>query len=363
MLAGGATVLSDARKASVLVLNYNGCNWLGRCLSSIRHTEYPNMDVCLIDNGSLDGSVEYVKENFPDVKIIPHGTNLGFAEGYNRAMREIKTEYVVLLNNDTEILNPRWLRSLIESSKNDHRIAAIACKMRAMNDPTRIDSVGGMGIPGWRGFVDIGKDELDRGQYDVVGFEPFSFCGGAVLMRREVFEEAGGFDPKFFMYLEDADLSWRLRLLGYRIGFAPDAVVAHAFSGTAEAKQVDARKLYYCHRNLLRSILKNAGSSLRWAVCRYALFSIMMMGGSPLLLSEPLKSLALVRAILWNLFNLKDTLLLRRVIQAKRKVSEIEILRVMYPRTPRYQPSDHPTLRHILDALFGLHHSISDCPR
>ncbi len=317
---------------------------------SVARTEYQNFDVYLVDNGSVDGSVDYVKENFPRVKIIRHVTNLGFAEGYNRAMERVEADYFLLLNNDVEVLNPSWLRHLVDKASSDAKIAAVACKMFSFEDRTRLDSVGGMGIPFWRGFVDIGRDELDQGQYDRESFEPFAFCGGAALIKRHIFMELGGFDGKFFLYTEDADLSWRLRLFGYRVSFAPKAQVAHYFSGSSKTKSIDALKLYYCHRNLLRAILKNCGSSLGWALRNYLLFTTMMAVGFSIL--EPGKATAVAKAVLWNLANLKDTCVQRSRIQSRRNTSEGEILDKMYPNLRRYQPSERPKLRRILNILF-----------
>ena len=317
---------------------------------SVARTEYQNFDVYLVDNGSVDGSVDYVKENFPRVKIIRHVTNLGFAEGYNRAMERVEADYFLLLNNDVEVLNPSWLRHLVDKASSDAKIAAVACKMFSFEDRTRLDSVGGMGIPFWRGFVDIGREEPDQGQYDQESFEPFAFCGGAALVKRSIFTELGGFDGRFFLYMEDADLSWRLRLLGYRVSFAPQAEVAHYFSGSSGAKKIDARKLYYCHRNLLRTILKNSGQSVGWALRNYLLFTLMMAAGFSIL--EPRKAIAAIRAVLWNLANLKDTCIRRSITQANRKVSEAEVLDKMYPNLRRHQPTERPKLRRILNVLF-----------
>ena len=155
---------------------------------------------------------------------------------------------------------------------------------------------------------------------------------------------------KFFLYVEDADLSWRLRLLGYRIAYEPGAKVAHYFSGTAGDGAISPMKLYYCHRNLLRSILKNCGRSLAWALRNYLLFSILMIAGFAIL--EPMKAIAVLRAILWNLANLRDTWALRLRIQALRRVGEWEILRLMYPGLRRHRPPERAGLRRILDALF-----------
>ena len=336
-------------RVAVVVLTRNGLRWLPKCLSSVARTDYQNLDVYVVDNASTDGSVRYVREHFPDVKIIVHSTNLGFAAGYDRALERIKADYVVLLNNDTEVLSPDWVQSLVKVAAADPKIAAVCCKMVSMDQTDRLDSVGGMGIPFWRGFVDIGREERDEGQYDTE-FEPFSFCGGAALLRKAFFEQAGGFDEKFFMYSEDVDLSWRFRLLGYQVRFAPEAKVAHFFSGSTGIKAVDARKLYYCHRNLLRAILKNCGTSLWWALRNYLLFWLITVVGFAIL--EPKKAAAVMKAFLWNLLELKDTYSHRLTIQSTRKTGDPKILASMYPRVRRYQPDDHAKSRRILNTLF-----------
>lgn len=304
----------------------------------------------MVDNGSTDGSVEYVRKNFPWVKVILNKENLGFAEGYNRAIGRVTAEYIVLLNTDTEVLSRNWIKHLVDVAFSDHRIAAVACKMVSMEDNSRLESVGGMGIPFWRGFVDIGLKEFDQGQYDHENFEPFAFCGGAALIKRSIFRNLGGFDEKFFLYMEDADLSWRFRLFGYRVAFAPKAKVAHYFSGSFQSKEIDVRKLYYCHRNLLRAILKNCGPSLGWALTNYFLFTLIIAAGFSIL--EPEKTIGVVKAILWNLVNFRDTYVRRLNIQASRKGDEIEVLNKMYPRLKRCQLAERVKLRRILNLLF-----------
>jgi len=348
--------LVEPPRVAVVILNYNGLRWLPNCLSSVAKTDYSNLGVHLVDNGSVDGSVDYVQKNFPCVKIIQHSRNLGFAEGYNRAIEKVDADYVLLLNSDTQVLNRSWVKFLVDIAMGDSTIAAVACKMVSMEDHSRLDSVGGMGIAFWRGFVDIGREEHDRGQYDSRDFEPFAFCGGAALVDRDVFMKVGGFDERFFLYVEDADLSWRLRLLGYRVGFAPEAKVAHYFSGSAGSKVVDARKLYCCHRNLLRAIVKNCSSSFGWALRNYFLFSSILAVGFSIF--EPIKACAVLRAIFWNLLNFKDTYPRRVRIQTSRTMSEREILARMYPRLSRYQPAENVRLRRILNILFEHSQSI-----
>ena len=342
-------------KISIMVINYNGLKWLKRCLSSISKTDYQNFNIYLVDNCSTDGSLNYVKSNFPKVGIIKFQKNLGFAEAYNRAIEEIKTDYILLLNNDTEILDPKWIQNLIKITLKDSKIVATTCKMVSMIEPSRLDSVGGMGIPFWRGFVDIGRGEVDHGQYDKKDFEPFSFCGGAALIKRDVFIKSKGFDSKFFMYFEDVDLSWRLRLLGYRITLAPDAKVSHYSSGSTQGRDIDAKRFYLCHRNFLRMILKNSGQSLKWAISNYIIYSVIASLGAGI--SEPMKAVVVVKSIIWNLIHLKDTYSWRLRIQANRREDEIKILKKMYPRIKRYEPMEHTSkiyinLRRILNTLF-----------
>jgi hypothetical protein len=317
-------------------------------LTSVRKTRYSNYTVELIDCGSVDESVAFVRKHFRSVRII-QCRNLGFGEAYNEAIRSIQAKYIAVLNNDTEVLNPDWLMGLVAKIDDNHRLAAVACKMVEMSDPKILDSVGVMGIPFWRGFVDIGKSEPDIGQFGP-SFEPFAFCGGAALIRKSAFMETGGFDSSLFLYVEDVELSWRLRLLGWRVGFCPEAIVAH-FGGGTVGSELTPFKLYHSHKNLLRTIIKNCGSSLRRAICSYLVFSTLLVAGFVVL--EPSKAIAVLKAIAWNLRELRATLRLRGSIQCKRVTGESEILRLMYPPLKRFQPPDHARVRTILDTIFA----------
>jgi len=275
---------------------------------------------------------------------------LGFAEAYNKAIMEIDAEYVVLLNNDTEILNPSWLKHLVNSANEGVNVAAVATKMVTMHNHRLLDSVGGAGVPYWKGgFFDIGRGETDVNQYSNC-FEPFAYCGGAALIRKSAFIDAGKLDAKLVAHYDDPDLSWRLRLRGWRIGYAPNAKVAHYRGGTMGHGEVTPLVLYYCNRNFLRAIIKNCGSSLSWAVRNYVLYTLMLTSG--FLLYDPRKSILLLKGILWNVRNLGNTVAARRVVQNGRLVSEQEILRRMYPCLSQKQSAKHARLNRIMNIVF-----------
>jgi GT2 family glycosyltransferase len=344
--------IGDSRppKVSVMILNYNGLRWLPPCLTSVLKSTYPDYDVYFIDNGSTDGSVEFVRKRFPEVRVVAHTANLGFPEAYNRQISEVACEYVVLLNNDTQVLDEDWLEHLVRAASRDNTVAAVACKIVSMRDNRLLDSVGGMGIRFWRGFVDIGKGEPDRGQYQG-SFEPFAFCGGAALIKRSAFSAVGGFDSRFFLYFEDSDISWKFRLIGRSIAFAPGARVAHFFSGSFGGVDVDRFKLYYCHRNYLCSILENCGSSVRWALRNYFLFTFFLLLGFAIF--EPRKAVAVLKGLAWNFRHLRRTYAERKRVQGRRRVSDQALLKVMYPRLRRHQVDGHARLRRIIDTLFS----------
>lgn len=345
----GASDTSSPRIA-VMILNFNGLNHLRTCLASIPKLTPRNISICVIDNGSTDGSTLFVRRRYPQVNLITFTSNLGFAEAYNRAIAQVEADYILLLNNDTAILSSSWIKLLTKHLKLDPATAACGCKLVTMSDHRLLDSVGVMGINYWRGFVDIGKYELDQHQYDRPAIVPFSLCGAAMLVRRSAFLLVNGFDSNFHSYVEDVDLCWRLRLIGLKLVYEPAATVAHYYSGSRRSSGLDPEKLYLTHRNLLRAIIKNCGSSILWALRNYFLFTLLITIG--LAIFEPQKAVAVLKAILWNILNLKDTYSHRLKVQATRTVPDENIVPVMFPQINRYRPVEHSHSRRLLDTLF-----------
>jgi len=325
-------------KVTIMVINYNGKKWLEQCFRSLAKTSYENTEICLVDNASNDGSLELVRQEFPNVSIIQHDRNYGFAEGYNRAIQMVDADYILLLNNDTQIIDSNWVSVMVNAMQEDNKVAAIACKMLSMENPKLIDSIGGRCYWWTRGFP-IGLDEEDNGQYDSPRVEPFNVCAGAALVRRDAFTEVGGFDSAMFAAYEDLDLCWRLRLRGYSISYVPSAVVLHYLSGSWGPRI--AAKAYWGPRNFLRSMLKNySAKSLIKALPNYILYTIVVrMLGYLFWFRMPLAAWATLKAVLWNIANLPDTLRERHKIQSTRMIPDEKIIQAMgsHGREPLYQ--------------------------
>jgi hypothetical protein len=235
---------------SVIIVNYNGKKFLSDCLNSIFHQTYFPFEVIMVDNASHDGSVEYVQQNFPDVKMFTQSTNLGFAGGTNAGIRQAEGEFILTLNNDT-ILTPDFIDELAKPMVSDPFVGMCASKM--IFPDGRINSTA-ICISRSGAAWDRGMGEPDHGQYDVVE-EVFGACAGAALYRRIMLDEIGLFDEDFFLYMEDVDLAFRARLSGWKCMYVPSARVIHVHGGTTEPGSDSS--VYYGNRNLLWYAVKN----------------------------------------------------------------------------------------------------------
>lgn len=257
------------KRCVVVILNWNGEGHLRRFLEGTLRCS-AEADVAVADNGSTDGSVEYVESNFPMVRLIRFAENYGFAEGYNRAIAELEGyEYVVLLNSDVEVENG-WLQPLLAQLDEDDTIAAVGPKILDLHRRDSFEYAGAaggyidyLGYPFCRGRL-LNCCERDEGQYDDVR-ELFWVSGAAMCCRRSVFMELGGFCGEFFAHQEEIDLCWRMQLSGYRVVVVPKSRVWHLGGGTLQKSS--ARKVYFNHRNNLAMLLRCATPVQRVVVC------------------------------------------------------------------------------------------------
>lgn len=249
---------SGACLVRVIVLNWNGLRWLDGCLSALRLQRGCRFEVVVVDNASSDASVAFVRERFPECQVKALESNLGFAAGNNAGVEGATAPYLVFLNNDTEV-EPGWLAELVATAERDQQVGLVTSHVVYMDRPGVVDSAGDGYLRCGGGFKQRHGQPVDR---HAGGREVFGACGAAFLIRRELFAALGGFDADYFMVYEDVDLSYRARLLGSRVMFAPAAGVRHA--GSASLGRISASAVFYGQRNLEWTWMKNSTAAIFW---------------------------------------------------------------------------------------------------
>lgn len=318
---------------SIVIVNYNGIRFLQKCLESIYCQSYSDFELILIDNGSTDGSVEFVMNNFPSVTVIKNKENLGFAIANNQGIGIVRGKYIALLNNDT-VVDKDWLRSLVTVAEaSSEREGMWAGKILSLENPNIIDSVGGLMISNDGIAKGRGRLEEDRGQYDKQE-EVFIPSACAALYRKAMIDEIGLFDEDFFAYCEDADLGLRARLAGWKTVSVPKAVVYHYYSGTAggytemKAYLVERNHIWLAVKNfpLLKLLLLPFYTSWRYLIQVYGIISKRGAGGKFVVNFSGMELFViLLKALSGAMKGMPVMLKKRRDIQKKRTVSEKEI--------------------------------------
>ena len=224
------------KKIAVVILNWNGKNFLDDLLPTLVQHTPPEVDIVVGDNASSDNSVEFLKQNYPQIQKIQNDKNYGFAEGYNRVLNKVKADYFVLLNSDVEV-TPNWIEPVIDMMEADDDIAICQPKLLSFYNRDTFEYAGGAGgyidkygYPFCRGrlFTTL---EKDNGQYDDA-CEIFWATGAAMFVKAKVWKQLGGLDGDFFAHMEEIDFCWRAKNGGYKVYYCPQSVVYHIGGGT-----------------------------------------------------------------------------------------------------------------------------------
>ncbi|MFC0771319.1 glycosyltransferase family 2 protein [Terrimonas alba] len=256
-------------KCAIVILNWNGRNFLEQFLPSVCRSTYGNYDLVVADNNSTDDSISFLKQHYPSVRIISLAENFGFAKGYNEALKQVDADYFILLNSDVEV-TPGWIEPMVGLLENNASIAACQPKILSFHNKKMFEYAGAAG--GWidkygypfsRGRV-FDTCEEDRGQYDQAA--PVFWASGACLfIRAAVFQQMNGFDDFFFAHQEEIDLCWRMQLAGYKIYSCPASIVYHVGGGTLP--KGNSKKTFLNFRNNLIMLSKNVPSSKKnWLI-------------------------------------------------------------------------------------------------
>ncbi len=260
---------------AVVILNWNGQKMLERFLPSVTLHSTGDTEVIIADNGSTDDSLAFVREHYPQLRIIELDKNYGFAGGYNRALEQVEADYYVLLNDDVEV-TPNWIEPVIAQMEQHPQTAICQPKLLMYDQRDTFEYAGGAG-----GFIDkygypfcrgrmFTTLEKDHGQYD----DPcpiFWASGAAMFVRSSVWKELGGLDDDFFAHMEEIDFCWRAKNAGYEVEYCPHSVVYHVGGGTLPKS--NPHKTYLNFRNNMALLYKNLPQSrLAWVmVCRVVL--------------------------------------------------------------------------------------------
>ena len=248
--------------------------FLKKFLPSVIEYSKNDSEIWVADNCSTDGSVELLREQFKDVKLIQNESNGGFATGYNVALRQIEAEYYILLNSDIEVTE-NWINPIINLMESDNTIGACQPKIRSYSQKGKFEYAGAsggfidkLGYPFCRGRLFMSL-ETDEGQYDDP-MEVFWATGACMFIRSDVFHEHGGFDDDFFAHMEEIDLCWRMKSSGYKVMVCPSSMVYHVGGGTLPVGS--ARKTYLNFRNNFVLLYKNLPSNKLFSVLLIRLF-------------------------------------------------------------------------------------------
>lgn len=287
----------------VLVVNWNGRSHLSNCLPSLQETRYPNFRITVLDNGSTDGSIDWLQATYPRVGVVALGQNLGFAAANNAGLRKAMAagaRYAVILNNDTRV-DPHWLEALVTAAEVDPAIAICQARQRTWDGSNEILF---RLIPAWA------EAEQKRVPVTVPGpAAPTAFASGcAMLVRCSALEHIGLFDERYFMYVEDVDLTLRAWIAGYQVMDVPAAIVYHRMTGSSSDSE---QRMFWGYRNQLTTLLK-----------LYQLETLRSLAGPISRRWLRTRNRTALRGMLAALAMLPGTLARRRLVQRGRRISD-----------------------------------------
>ena len=325
---------------SVIIVNHNGIEFVDACLRSVLNSQYKNFEVIFVDNGSIDGSLEYAKKTFGSegrLHFVENHASLGPAVGRNRGTKVSSGEYLIFLDNDTKV-TAGWIGELVRVLENDNSIGAGQAKLLRM-DTDAYDCAGEyLGPLGF--LIERSNSKKDTGQFDFIA-DILSAKSAASIIRRGLFEKIGGFDEDYYMYLEETDLSWRVWLSGYRVVFIPQAIVYHAFNTPRKKfKRYYTKYIvrYYGCRNYISTLIKNLELINLIKILPFHLGCLLALSFFFILKGSLSDGFFILKAIGWNVLNIFGLARKRHLINGRiRKINDSDILnKLMVKRNPGY---------------------------
>lgn len=319
------------KKVSIIIVNWNGSSHLKKCFPTLSKVSYPNLEIIIVDNASNDDSISAIKDftrmmspKGIKVRLVRNNKNLGFAGGNNSALPYVTGEYVVLLNNDTQVTK-NFIKELVNAIEKNPTVDCVQSKILSMDYPDKLDSVGAY-LTNTGFLYHYGYFQKNKLSYDTTK-DLYTAKGASMMVRRKVIDKLGLFDKDFFAYFEESDFCHRIWLSGGRVLYAPKSVVYHKVGGTSNSMN-NAFIQFHSFKNRINSYIKNLGTvemlkilPLHLLLCEIAAISFIPKGRGDLFF-------AINKAIYWNIANLKKTLKKRKNIQLKiRTVSDSKFMK------------------------------------
>ena len=319
-------VVSIKSLVSVIIINWNGKDYLKNCLGSLERISYKKKEIIVVDNGSDDGSVKFLRNKYPKVKIITNSSNLGFSRANNQGIKKARGEYILFLNNDTKVTK-NFLDILVNKLSSDDQMGACQPKILHMEKEGRLDSIGSFltytGFLFHYGFEAKDSKKLNK------EIKLFSGKGSCLLFKKKVLDRIGYFDEDFFAYFEETDLCWRLWLAGYNLLYIPEAVVFHKTWGTARKLPIKLIN-YHSFKNRISSLSTNLETKNLLIILPIHILICLLISFYYLFRRKRSISLSIIRALGWNIRSYRKIIKKRAYVQAKvRRVLDSEIFPVI----------------------------------
>jgi len=328
------------KKITAIIVNWNDKDVIGECIQSLLNQDRSEIDIIVSDNGSNDGSIDFICERFPSVQIIRNEENLGFGSAVNRGLSAAKGDYLIFLNSDL-ILDPKCIGALAMFLDSNSSVGGAIPKILYHDQRDTINSLGVL-----INYTGIAYPNL-LGQRDPGSVEAFeSACGGIFMLRQEVYATVGGFDEDLFLYHEDHDLSWRIRLAGWKLKVTPNATMYHHYNFNK-----GVRKFYFSEKNRLYLLLKNLELKTLALICP----ALILVEFSQWIHAATNGWLFLKIKSYFEIFNLLPKILIkRRKLKFLRKISDSEIIRI-YQGSLAVSGIKNPLLTHVLNPILNIY--------
>ena len=317
-------------KVSVIVINFKGTSQLKKCLKHLERTKYPNYEVIVVD--CLTENIEkWLKKHFPRVKLIHYNRDVGPSASHNvsEEILDPKSKYLAFLDNDAYVTE-EWLIELVKVMEENEEIGVAQAKIVTAENPEVMDHAGAAidALGTW--YTLRGK----KASAITKTLELFASSSAACIVRRRLFRRVGGFDPDYFIYDDDTDFSFRVRLMGYRIVLVPSSIVLH--EGGVE-KSLNPRKIFHSVKNRMYTMLKNYEvGNLLWRLATYILLTFLAGVGLALIGRRIAESKAVFRSLLYPFLNLRKIMIKRAWIQSKRRIKDSDLMKRGFIRSDAY---------------------------